>query len=535
MSSTHLQKQLDKNDPAAVALQLQDQLRLLEDNIADVVWTLDGQLQMTYCSRSCVKLLGYAPDEIQRLPLSKLFSKESHAILQKVLDGILNNSANQHQARVLELEHICSDGTSVWAEVRLSGMRDGDSRPSGILGVARDITDRRKADDERNRLESHLMQTQRLEAIGALAGGVAHDFNNILTTILGYTEILLKQIDESSQNYNEINQIRIAAIRSEALVRQLLVFSRKQQIASAVININTTIGDLLKMLHRLIGEDISITTSLAADLWSVKGDPGRIEQIIMNLAVNARDAMPEGGELKITTENIMLGADQTKTMQEAQPGNYVCLTASDSGIGIKNELLDRIFEPFFSTKAESERAGLGLATVYGIVMQHKGWINVYSDPGKGTEFKVYLPAIDVKPRQKTKRKDILQEYYGSGEKVLLVEDDEGICEVVAKTLRDSQYEVVEAACAEDALEVFEKDSDSFSLVLSDVVLPNMNGVELIEALLALRPDIRIILTSGYTDDKSHWDIIRDRGYRFLHKPYTFETLLKNVYMSIKYG
>jgi len=507
---------------------------LLSENIADVICTVDTALRITYVSKSVTRLLEYTPEEIKKISLEQLLRPASYKTASALFRKMLRSNGSALQPQVLELEYVTRSGATLWAEVKVTQLFDGNGKVAGLLGMARDITERHKAEDEKSRLETRLMQTQRLETVWTLAGGIAHDFNNILTTINGYCELMMKDLDEENPLQEDLKQIRISAARGESLVRQLLTFTRRQKRQLVTLNINDSINAMLKMLYRLISENIAISTDLDLNLWAVQADAGGIEQIIMNLAINARDAMPDGGKISIHTENVTITEEQLPSMPGARAGRFVCMAFSDSGRGIEQNMLDRIFEAFFTTKGEG--AGLGLATVKDIVQQHKGWITVESEPGAGAIFTLYLPAMTVQHKdEEPKKKKSLKKYSGNHERILLVEDDAAILDVTLRTLTRHGYVVTAAANAEEALEIFRQENDNFNLILSDVVLPGKNGLELARELQTRKPDIRIILSSGYADDKSHWPEIRKQGYRFIRKPFTAEELLKNIKMALQYG
>jgi len=390
----------------------------------------------------------------------------------------------------------------------------------------RDISDRKQGEEEKEKIRAQLFQAQKMEAIGTLAGGVAHDFNNLMTAIQVSTDVALLRLDESDPMCRELKEIRYAALRASSLIRQLLLFSRKQLMEFLVVNVNTTVENLLKMLHRLIGEDIQIQTELAPDLWTIQADAGNIEQVIMNLALNARDAMPSGGNLIIKTENMQIDDAFCKTMADARPGQFVSLTIEDTGVGIGEDVIPRIFEPFFTTKGPGQGTGLGLSVVYGIVKQHRGWIQVSSILTKGSAFRVFIPAVDAEEDMPEEQKVSIKDFYGKGERILLVEDEEKVRESANKAMTKCGYRVIPTSNSMEALDVFHQENGRFDLVFSDVVLSDGSGIELAEELLTARPDVNILLCSGYTDQKSQWPLIRDKGFRFLQKPYTLPDLLK---------
>ena len=390
----------------------------------------------------------------------------------------------------------------------------------------------KKAEDEKDNMQIQLQQSQRMEAIGTLAGGVAHDFNNLLTIIQGHAQLMMMDIEPDDPKSRDIKQILNAAARAAGLTRQLLLFSRKQAMEYAMININETIRNLLKMLGRLIGEDIALSTNLAPDVWIVEADEGNIEQVITNLTVNARDAMPNGGKLTIKSENIIISEEYCRHIQDSKPGRYVRISVEDRGTGIPEDIRKNIFEPFFSTKESGKGTGLGLSVVYGIIMKHGGWINVYSELGEGSNFVFYLPAKSGRPVQGSEGEAQLQLVKGHNERILIIEDEVGVREFVAHTLRKSGYSIFLAGDAREALDVFENQEGNFDLILSDVVLPDRNGLRLVEDLLEKNPKIPAIMCSGYTEEKVKQAIIGKKGLAFIQKPYNIVKLLTMIHETL---
>ncbi len=398
------------------------------------------------------------------------------------------------------------------------------------LGILQDITERKRAEEALRTSKEQLRQSQKMEAIGRLAGGVAHDFNNLLTAITGYTELLLNRVSDQDPLRKDIEEIYKAAEAAASLTRQLLVFSRRQMLQPMALDLNAVITDLEKMLRHLIGEDIDMVTLLEANLDRVKADRGQIEQVIMNLAVNARDAipMPEGGNLTIKTENVTLDEDYCTLVPEARPGKFVCLSVEDTGSGMDKEIIPHIFEPFFTTKKGEKGTGLGLSVVYGIVKQHEGWINVYSEPRQGSTLKVYLPTFSIKQKDQIKKTVSLPKLQGRGERILLVEDEQRVREFTTRVLRENGYVVFDAGNAKEALNIFEREKGNFHLVFSDIVLPDKSGSLLAEQLLSRKPELSVLLCSGYTDKRSQWPLMREKGFRFLQKPYSLADLLQAI-------
>jgi nitrogen-specific signal transduction histidine kinase len=379
---------------------------------------------------------------------------------------------------------------------------------------------------ERKWLETQLVQAQKMESIGRLAGGVAHDFNNLLTAIIGYTELAREMLSQEDAARACLENVVKAAERAANLTRQLLAFARRQVIEPRVIQINDLIQDIDEILHRLIGETIELTLRLAPEAGAVRVDPGQFSQVLMNLAVNARDAMPGGGKLIIETETLVLGEAYARHHVGLTPGPYVMVAVSDTGAGIDPAILPHIFEPFYTTKETGKGTGLGLATVYGIVAQSGGHIWIYSEPEYGTTVKIYLPRVDDAPTALPG--EFTDESLCGTETILLVEDELLVRDIAAKTLRGQGYTVLEAANGKEALAVAEGYPGILHLLVTDVVMPQMGGRELAENLHARRPDLRILYTSGYTDDIIVHHAVLEEGQPFLQKPFTPVALARKV-------
>jgi len=392
----------------------------------------------------------------------------------------------------------------------------------------RDISERKQAEA----IRAQLFQAQKMEAIGTLAGGVAHDFNNVMTAIQVSADLAMMKISDEDPVYKEFNEIRHAALRAAGLIRQLLLFSRDHPMEPIALRLNSVVENLSKMLNRLISEDIDIAIELDPELWTIRADLSNMEQVIMNLVLNARDAMPKGGRLMIQTKNVVLDEVFCKTMPEARPGQFVCLSINDTGVGMDQETLLRVFDPFFTTKEPGKGTGLGLAVVYGIVKQHDGWIHVNTFPDYGSTFQVYLPAVNQPPQKIKELKDSIDTYFGKGETLLLVEDEEKVREFTTKALNKCGYSVVATCSAQEALRIFETRENDFDLIFTDVVLSDQNGIELVEILLSRNPNLRVLLSSGYLDQKSQWPIIVEKGFPFLQKPYTLSGLLQAIRLAM---
>jgi len=424
-----------------------------------------------------------------------------------------------------EMEIITAQGRRIWVRTIGEAIRDASGAIVKVQGAFQEITDRKLAEEERRKLHNQLLMSQKLESIGRLAGGVAHDFNNLLSVVLGYTGFALEAVREGDPLREDLEEIRRAGERAAALTRQLLAFSRKQILEPEVLNLNKVVGGLENMLRRLLGEDVEIQVGLAADLGNALADPGQLEQVIMNLAVNARDAMPEGGRLTVETANAVLDEEYADLHVAIRPGRYVMLSVTDSGCGMDAATKEHIFEPFFTTKEKDKGTGLGLSIVYGIVKQSGGYIWVYSEPGRGTTFKIYLPRVDgaeTAPERTPTRAAT------GRETVLVVEDELAVRRIAERILARAGYQVVTAASGEDALLLGERLGGRLSLLLTDVVMPRMNGGELAGRLAALCPGLRTLFMSGYADLAIVHNHILLPGTHFIGKPFSATELTARV-------
>ncbi|MDR3555753.1 MAG: PAS domain S-box protein [Syntrophobacteraceae bacterium] len=452
--------------------------------------------------------------EVQRIPLA-----EYRGMLDKAFNGLLEEGQpynvqfkvrRQSDGKIIDVHSV--------AEY---------SREEGVVfGVIHDITEHQRAKEERQKLEEQLFQSQKMESVGRLAGGVAHDFNNMLGVILGHSEMAMEQVDSTQPLHADLKEIQKAAERSADLTRQLLAFARKQTIAPKVLDLNETVEGMLKMLRRLIGEDIDLTWLPANNLWPVKVDPGQIDQLLANLCVNARDAISATGKITIESANTVFEKEYCAENAGFIPGQYLLLALSDNGCGMDKETLSKIFEPFFTTKSLGEGTGLGLATVYGIVKQNNGFINVYSEPGQGTTFKIYLPRAE---EQATQRPPVhLKKDLRGHETVLLVEDEEPMLALGKTILLRHGYEVLATQSPTEALGIVQSYPGPIHLLITDVVMPEMNGKDLRDKLVGLNPGLKSIFMSGYTANVIAHHGILDENIDFLQKPFSVQTLLEKV-------
>ena len=389
-----------------------------------------------------------------------------------------------------------------------------------------ELADRERAEAERARLAELLQRAQKIDSLGRLAGGVAHDFNNLLTVITGHADLISVQLGNDDPLHDSVTEIKAAAVRAGELTRQLLAFSRRQLLQPRVLDLNASIRESTKMLRRLLGEDVELATVLDTALARIKADPGQLDQVLVNLAVNARDAMPRGGKLTIETRNVTVDAEEAQRHPSFQPGTYVLLAVSDTGAGIADKDMPYIFEPFFTTKGQGQGTGLGLSMVYGIVKQSGGWIWAYSEPGRGTTFKIYLPRVEARltPVDPAAEPDSPR----GSETILVVEDDETVRKLTCHVLRKHGYEVMEASNGGEALLTCEAHREPIPLLISDVVMPRMSGPELAARLQTLHPEMRVLYTSGYTDAAVVRHGLSEDTMWFLQKPFTPSQLARKV-------
>jgi PAS domain S-box-containing protein len=466
-------------------------------------------------------MFGYARGDLLGAPIEKLLPE---ALREKHVQYRADYFAHPRvrpMGTSLELAGQRKDGSQFPVEVSLSYIRTAD----GLFAIAfvSDIS-------QRKRLEEQLMHAQKMEAVGRLAGGVAHDFNNMLTVIAGYNQMILDQLpaNDSLRVYSQ--EILKAADRAAALTGQLLAFSRRQIVRPVVFEVNAALAQTENMLRRLIGEDIILSLKLSPDAGAIKADPGHLEQVVFNLATNARDAMPHGGRLTIETTAVTLDDTYAQTHLAVKPGPHIMIAVSDSGHGMDAETQRRIFEPFFTTKERGKGTGLGLATVYGIVKQAGGDIWVYSELGKGTTFKLYFPKASVSPDSLAAAPAVAA--HEGSETILLVEDDPAVRNLSARMLERMGYHTITAACGSDALAAAAAYAGEIDLLLTDVVMPHMNGAQLAAELRGSRPDIRIVYVSGYTENTAAHLGVLDAGVDFLAKPFTREALALTLRQSL---
>ncbi|MBA3030454.1 MAG: PAS domain S-box protein [Desulfobacteraceae bacterium] len=509
--------------------QTEDRYRMVLENIGEIYFEVDLAGNYTYVSQ-----YGYRAFGRER---SDILSTQSRSYMTPKIAETITLAFNRiyqtgEPMRQLQYETSFPDGTPRFMAVSASLMRDRNANPVGFHGISRDVTQQKQAETEKASLVNQLHQAQKMESIGRLAGGVAHDFNNILSVILGYSELLLEGIRKGHPHFDGLTAIHLSAGRARDLTRQLLAYSRKQILEMKAIDINTVVCGFEKLLRRMIGEDVELNMVLSESMLPVKADTTQLEQVLMNLAINAKDAMPDGGKLTIETGVVELDKAYTDRKPGVEPGLFAMIGVSDTGCGMESKVLENIFDPFFTTKSKDKGTGLGLATSYGIVKQHGGNIWVYSEPGEGTTFKIYLPLCDEKLEALPEPPQSQPKENGSAT-ILVVEDEPSVREMSVKILKDRGYTVIESHHPLDAVAQAQAYEGTIHLLLTDVVMPQMKGPEVRAKIIETRPDMKVLYMSGYTDNVIvHHGILMD-GIEFIQKPFSVNALLEKVQQVLK--
>ncbi len=496
---------------------------LVEQPLAGV-YILRGN-HLSYVNPHCTRIFGYTSEEVvSRYHIADLLIEEDRPLMRDLIQRWV--SGDRSQARHT-LRGTRKDGERV--ELQVHGARTEIAGEPAVIGILLDITERKRAESALREREEQLKYAQKLEAVGRLAGGIAHDFNNLLMVIQGSVNLILMDPDQDNPHRGDLEEIVRATERAAALTRQLLAFGRKQVLRPKVINLNTAIEHLHKMMRRVIGEDVELRMELDRDLRCVRVDPGQLEQVVINLIVNSRDAMPRGGLLTIRTENsVLTEEDAEKFPYKIIPGPYARLVIQDTGHGMPESVLARVFEPFFTTKEQGKGSGLGLSMVYGIIKQSGGYIWSSSQPSRGTTVEIYLPSVDdtAEPAPPPSTTALLPGGSGGSGKILLVEDEQSVRAVTSRLLQHAGYEVIEAGGGREAMERFDECNGAVDLVITDVVMPQMGGRALAAQLTARKPSLRLLYMSGYADDRK----VR-RGADesdFIQKPFAPELLLERI-------
>lgn len=517
-----LQDITDRTLSEQARLASEERFRLLVESAPDAILVQTSNV-FSYVNSAAIRLFGAkTADDLIGTPVIERFLPDYRGIIKKRIQLL-----NKEKISLPGKHEVCLrlDGTRV--DVEASAIPMNYQGSDGALVFMRDISERIKAEKEQQELQDQLHQAQKMESVGRLAGGVAHDYNNFLGVIIGYTELCLSELEPGQELHDNLKEVLDAANRSKAVTRQLLAFARKEAIAPEVLDLNTTVENILKMIRRLIGENIDLIWQPKASLWPIEMDPSQIDQILANLCVNARDAIENVGKIAIVTDNVTADEAFCSHHTDIVPGEFVALMVSDNGCGMDKKTSNMVFEPFFSTKATGKGTGLGLSTVYGIVRQNNGAIKVYSEPGTGTTFKIYLPKYqgDIATAQADDVEEIPK---GRGETILVVEDEISILTLAQRILVKSGYSVFTAASPIEAMRLAADHSDGIELVITDVIMPEMNGRELVDQLKTVYPDLKFLFMSGYTADIISGSGVLHAGIRFIQKPFTSKDLAVKV-------
>jgi len=521
-----VQRDITERKQAEEALrESEKKYRIILESMEEGYHEVDLKGRFTFFNKSFQKILGYSSEELMGMSYRYYAADETN--MKRVGEAYRRVFDTGESLHDFVWEVVRKDGVRRSVEVSAYLIRDKENNAVGFRGLVKDVTERRRAELEKEKLQDQLNQAQKMESVGRLAGGVAHDFNNKLSVILGYSEMALMEMEKEDPHYQMLKNIQDTAKQSADLTRQLLAFARKQTIAPRTLSLNEMVEGMLKMLRRLLGEDIDLAWEPDTNLWWVNMDPSQIDQILVNLCVNARDAISGVGKIIIETENVVADESYCAEHVECMPGEYVMLAVSDDGTGMDKEILDNIFEPFFTTKEVDKGTGLGLSTVYGIVKQNNGFVNVYSEPGEGTTFRIYIPRHVTETGA---QEAVFADDYprGEGETILLVEDDTKILDLGKTMLKALGYRVLTANSTDEALAKVEAESETIHLLLTDVVMPRMSGGELADTIKSRRPEIKALFMSGYTADVIAHHGVLDKGVHFIEKPFSMGSLARKI-------
>ena len=526
---SHVQYTVNKRKAADDALrESQEKYRTILESVEEGCFETDIDGNLTFFSNPFLKTLGYSRDELRGRNTSRYTSPDTAEKMNRITER-LNETGKPEN--VADYDVIRKDGSNVSLELSVSLLKDPDGLPMGYRGILRDVSERKKTEEEKHKLETQLQQAQKMESIGTLAGGIAHDFNNILMGIQGNASLMLLKIDSEHPNHEKIKNIEKYVQNGTALTKQLLGFARRGKYLIKATDLNEII-DKSSSLFARTKKEIRIHTDLYEDLWTAEVDRGQIDQVLLNLYVNAWQAMSNGGDLYLQTKNVILDRSYVKPYK-VEPGRYAKISVSDTGVGIDKETQERIFEPFFTTKEMGRGTGLGLASVYGIIKSHGGYINVYSEKERGTVFTIYLPAS---------AKEILIEEEGSPARlikgtgtILLIDDEKMILDVGLELLEELGYTVLSAMSGQEAIDVFQKDQDNIDLVIMDMIMPGMGGGETFDRLKEINPEVKVLLSSGYSINGQATKIIQRGCDGFIQKPFNMNQLAEKIQKILAKG
>jgi PAS domain S-box-containing protein len=518
---SHVQYTINKRREADEALrESEDKYRTIFENIEEGYFETDLDGNLTFFSDPFCKILGYPRHQLLGMNTRQYTTAKTSEKMSAITTRLRQTRGHEN---VIDYDLTSKDGTRVATELSISLLINQDGRHTGFRGVLRDVSDRKKAEEEKHRLETQLQQAQKMESIGTLAGGIAHDFNNILMGIQGNASLMLLKVDSEHPNYEKIKNVERYVQNGTELTKQLLGFARRGKYIVKATDLNEIIEKSSSLFART-KKEIQVHTDLSDDIWTVEVDRGQIEQVLLNLYVNAWQAMSEGGNLYLMTENVVLDQSYVKPYK-VEPGKYVKMTVSDTGVGIDKDTQERIFEPFFTTKEMGRGTGLGLASVYGIIKSHGGYISVYSEKSRGTTFTIYLPASEKEAV--VEKKAPARMIKGSGT-ILLIDDEQMILEVGREMLEELGYNVIPAISGKEAIRVFQKDQDRIDLVIMDMIMPGMGGGETFDRLRRIDPTVKVLLSSGYSINGQATKILQRGCNGFIQKPFNMNQLAEKI-------
>ena len=526
-TNTQLKQELESRKRTEQALRAsEDKYRVLIENLPGVVFRGYSDCSVEFIDEKIEVLTGYDVDEFnsRKMKWSDIVVKEDLETATKIFVQALKTD----KSYVREYRIKSKSGKPHWIQERGQIVCDNSGRIESIDGVFFNITDRKQAEKEKSNLQAQLQQAQKMEAIGTLAGGIAHDFNNILQAISGYTEILLMGKEESDPDHAKLTIIEKAALRASDLTKRLLIFARKVEIKLRPVDLNDEITQVYKLLNRIIPKMVTIELQLSNNLKVINADPLQLEQIILNIGINARDAMPDGGKLIVETKNVILDELYCKTHLGSTPGEYVLLTVSDTGHGMEKEILEHIFEPFFTTKESGKGTGLGMAMVYSIVKSHGGYITCYSEPSQGTAFKIYFPVLKHGELELGKEQREDEKIIGGSETILIVDDEETILNFGHEILERYGYAIIKAGSGEEAIELYKAEKKNIDLVILDMGMPGMGGHQCLRQLFQIDPQVKIIISSGYPATGKVRETLESGAAGFIGKPFQVRDVLKII-------
>jgi len=518
---SHVQYTFGKRKAADDALrQSEEKYRTIIESIEEGYFETDLEGNLTFFSNPFCKILGFSRSQLIGMNTRQYTTPETAAKMKSITEKLRQSGVPED---VTDYDVIRPDGDKILLELSLSLLKGPGGRSKGFRGVLRDVSARKKTQEEKQKLEGQLQQAQKMESIGTLAGGIAHDFNNILMGIQGNASLMLLKIDSEHPNYEKIKNIETYVQNGTTLTKQLLGFARRGKYIVKATDINEII-DKSSSLFARTKKEVRVHTNLFKPIWTVEVDRGQLEQVLLNLYVNAWQAMPDGGDLYLKTENVVLDRSYVKPYK-VEPGRYVKITISDTGVGIDKEAQKRIFEPFFTTKEMGRGTGLGLASVYGIIKSHEGYINVYSELNQGTTFTVYLPASEKEAAEDAEIDVVL--FKGTGT-ILLIDDEKMILEVGCELLKELGFKVLSAMSGQEAIDVFQNNRDKIDMIIMDMIMPGMSGSETFDRLREIKPDVKILLSSGYSVDGQATKILRRGCDGFIQKPFNMNQLAEKI-------